>query len=103
MYSVRKYLYDKGMSAHVSLFHLNQTWRHDKRFVIPPFCCWKYILKNHQTETLDISHFVGVRLTKEHVELIKKCKKSQCSFGQTDCVIRKLNAACVQNTTGFAR
>jgi len=44
------------------------------------FAAGKY-LKNHQTETLDISHFVGVRLTKEHVELIKKFKKSQCPFG----------------------
>jgi hypothetical protein len=54
---------------------------------------------------LDISHFVGVTLTKGSVGLIKKCRRTPLCLGgqelQTKCVIRYLNAACVQNTTGF--
>jgi hypothetical protein len=45
----------------------------------------KKYCKDHRRDMLDISHFVGVTLTKESVGLIKKCKRTQFVAGVESC------------------
>lgn len=94
---------DTVRHRHILLFHLNQAVRPLLFHVVAVEK--KNILRIIGKICWDISHFVGVTLTKESVGLIKKCERSQlCSGGRVSDELsdKKFERSmCARNTTGF--